>query len=57
LPKRQSLPPFRSLDEVLIQFVPHFRPGMEDSRLYGCEEMPRPSAISFIERPSPVHIA
>ena len=31
----QSLPSFRSLDEVLVQFAPHFRPGLEDPRLYG----------------------
>src|SRR5882724_4669133 len=31
----QSLPSFRSLDEVLIQFVPHFRSGLENPRLYG----------------------
>jgi len=48
----QSLPSFRSLDEVLIQFVPHFRPGLEDRAFTAVMEMPRPAAISFIERPS-----
>src|SRR5467141_3228470 len=33
--KAQSLSSLRSLDEVLVQFAPHFRPGLEDPRLYG----------------------
>src|SRR5467141_1632121 len=54
--KAQSLSSPRSLDEVLIQFTPHFRPGLEDPRLYGrdgnaqaCCDLLHRAPFQFIE--------
>jgi len=53
LPSRaQSLPSISAVDEVLIQFAPHFWPGVEDPRLYGCDGNAHACCDLLIERPS-----